>query len=523
MSSSSVSVEKLQHLVTQSIENLEAIINNPEISEQERTTLALEHLTTAGISAENLETILNNEQISEQLRTTLVFKLLEMAGISAETLEAILSNEQISEQERIALAFNLLEQAGVSPQSADQHPTLPQPSNLSPQSADQHPTTLQALNLSSRRVTQQFITFQPYSLSTKPAVQRFTISQANTPQKREEPANKGVSDDWKRWIAENKLLRRTDDSMIQAMLSSGIDEQTAREAINNIASDPCFQAGSNVVQLSRKLESILKINQELAKLSPNFGTIERRSRLSRQEFLENYYAKNTPVILTDMMNDWSAMSLWSPEYLKTKYGNVEVEIQANRNSDPLYEINRDQHTKMVKIGEFVEMVLEGGESNDYYLVANNKVLEREELKSLLDDIKMFPEFFDSSDPNGRVFFWFGPAGTITPLHHDPVNLVMAHVTGRKRWRIISPDQTPLLYNYIGVFSKVDCENPDYEKYPSFRDVNIIEVVVEPGEVIFIPIGWWHQVKALDISFSLSFTNFVFPNQFVHENPELRNW
>lgn len=338
-----------------------------------------------------------------------------------------------------------------------------------------------------------------------------------------EATQEGLSNSWKQWIAENKLHDNSDDSIIQAMLQNGIDFQIAIQEVNRIAADPSFFAGRNFVQLLRKLQSILEINQKLAELSPNFGKIERRSRLSRQEFLENYYAKNTPVILTDMMNDWPAMSSWSPDYLKTKYGDVQVEIQSNRNSDPDYEINCEQHKKRVRLSEYVDMVASGGESNDYYIVANNSNLDREELKGLLDDIHMFPEFLDESNTQGRVFFWFGPAGTITPLHHDPINLMMAQVYGRKRWRLISPNQTPLLYNYVGVFSKVDCENPDYNRYPLFKDVNIIETVLEPGEVIFIPVGWWHQVKALDISISLSFINFVFPNFYNYKDPQISSW
>ena len=282
-----------------------------------------------------------------------------------------------------------------------------------------------------------------------------------------EATQQGLSNSWKQWIAENKLHDNSDDSIIQTMLQNGIDFQVAIQEVNRIAADPSFLAGRNFVQLLRKLESILEINQKLAELSPNFGKIERRSRLSRQEFVENYYAKNTPVILTDMMNDWPAMSLWSPDYLKTKYGNVPVEIQSNRNSDPDYEINCEQHKKTVKLSEYVDMVTSGGESNDYYIVANNSNLDRQELKGLLDDIHMFPEFLDASNTQGRVFFWFGPSGTITPLHHDPINMMMAQVDGRKRWRLISPNQTPLLYNYVGVISKVDCENPDYNRYPLF--------------------------------------------------------
>lgn len=336
-------------------------------------------------------------------------------------------------------------------------------------------------------------------------------------------ASKGFSDSWKRWIAENKFHGLQDAALLQAMVQNGIDAQIAKQAINSIPSDPCFQAGSNFLQLLRKLESLLQINQQLAQLSPHCGRIERRTRLSRAEFLSEYYAKNTPVIITEMMDNWPAMSKWSPQYLKENYGNVEVEIQADRNSDPNYEINCNNLKQTVTMSEYVDRVTEGGPSNDYYMVANNRNLEREELKGLMDDIEMFPQFLDGLNTSSRVFFWFGPAGTITPLHHDPVNLMMAHVYGRKRWKIISPQQTPMLYNYVGVFSKVDLENPDYNKYPLFKNVKIIDVVLEPGEVIFIPVGWWHHVKALDPSIAVSFTNFVFPNQYSWEDPNIPSW
>ncbi|NES98124.1 MAG: cupin-like domain-containing protein, partial [Desertifilum sp. SIO1I2] len=210
-------------------------------------------------------------------------------------------------------------------------------------------------------------------------------------------------------------------------------------------------------------------------------------------------------------------------YFKANYGQAQVEIQFDRNSDPLYEINCERHKKTVAMSEYVDMIVQGGESNNYYMVANNRNVEREDFKGIMDDIVMFPELLNPQDTSGRVFFWFGPAGTITPLHHDPVNLIMAHVSGRKRWRLISPEQTPFMYNYVGVFSKVDCENPDYNRYPLYKNVKIIEEVLEPGEIIFIPVGWWHQVKALDISLSMSFTNFVFPNYFNWQDPNIPNW
>lgn len=332
-------------------------------------------------------------------------------------------------------------------------------------------------------------------------------------------SKKEVPDNLKQWVAANKLLNKPDADIIQGLVSIGIDAEMATAEVREISSHPYFQAGNNFVQLLNKLESHLSIANQLASLSSKFGTIERKSSLSREYFLENYYAKNTPVIITNIMHNWKALQLWTPEYLREKYGDAEVQIQANRNSDPDYEIKIENHKKLVLFREYVDMVVSGS-GNDYYMVANNQTLEREEFKPLFNDIEIFPEYLNPEDTKGRVFFWFGPKGTITPLHHDPVNLILTQVSGRKLIKLISPQQTPLMYNHIGVFSKVDGENPDYNKYPLYKEAKIIEVILEPGEAIFIPVGWWHHVKSLDVSISVSFTNFVFPNYYEWKYPHV---
>ena len=117
--------------------------------------------------------------------------------------------------------------------------------------------------------------------------------------------------------------------------------------------------------------------------------------------------------------------------------------------------------------------------------------------------------------------WFGPAGTVTPLHHDTMNILFCQVYGRKLVSLISPDESPWLYNELGVFSEVDFENPDFEVHPLYQHVDRIEVEMNPGEILFLPVGWWHHVRSLETSISVSFTNFVFPNDYEWRQPEIR--
>jgi ribosomal protein L16 Arg81 hydroxylase len=99
-----------------------------------------------------------------------------------------------------------------------------------------------------------------------------------------------------------------------------------------------------------------------------------------------------------------------------------------------------------------------------------------------------------------------------------MNILLAQVVGRKRITLIPSFESHLVYNHIGVYSQVDCENPDLSRYPLFAKASKFETVLEPGEVLFIPVGWWHQVRSLDVSISVSCTNFVAPNNYRWTDP-----
>ncbi|MCT7982099.1 cupin-like domain-containing protein [Laspinema sp. A4] len=263
----------------------------------------------------------------------------------------------------------------------------------------------------------------------------------------------------------------------------------------------------------QQLECQLNIYHKLEKLSPNYGKIERIPHVSGQEFLERFYIRNKPVIFTDLMDNWKALSLWNPQYFKEKYGHVTVGAQFNRESNEQYEWYREKHQKMVLFGEFVDQVLQGGETNDYYIGAYNGNFSREGFKRLLDDIELFPEYLtDTKDPH-KTAFWFGPSGAITPLHFDILNTFLCQVYGRKRVRLISPNQKHLLSVYGKCYSNIDLENPNLERYPQLKDLDIMEITIGPGDVLFLPVGWWHQVRSLEVSISISYLNLAFENTF----------
>ncbi len=234
--------------------------------------------------------------------------------------------------------------------------------------------------------------------------------------------------------------------------------------------------------------------------------IERRQAVPRDEFFARYRDASRPLILVGGMQDWPAMARWNPDYLDEVCGEETVQVMSGRNSDSSYEIRSDQRRTSMRFGDYVAKVKTAGQTNDFYLVAQNEFMRTAGAKRLYDDIAPFPDYLDGRR-DGFVFFWFGPGGTVTPLHHDTADIILAQVQGRKRVTLIPATQKALVYNSIGVFGDVDCEQPDYIRHPLYRYADKFVFDLNPGEALFIPVGWWHHVRALDVSISVSFTNF----------------
>ena len=332
-----------------------------------------------------------------------------------------------------------------------------------------------------------------------------------------------INDDWQQWIAENRLRECTPESMLVTMTHAGLDRDASIAALIRMDNEPAFRAARRMQQVQRKVESVAGNLQKLWQASPTYREVEKRSALSREEFLERYVRACRPVVLTDVTHDWPAMHRWSPADLRRRFGEQTVEIQDGRDADPRYEENKLAHRRNVPLAPFVDRVLAGGPTNDYYMTANNEVLRTPQFAPLLDDIGSLPPACDRTQLAQRSSFWFGPAGTRTPLHHDTLMLFHTQVVGRKRWRLVSPLETPKLYNYNGVFSPIDVDQPDLNRYPLFDQVTVLDVVVEPGETMFLPLAWWHQVLSLDVSLSFSYSNLDIPNNFEYRNPDIHNW
>jgi hypothetical protein len=258
----------------------------------------------------------------------------------------------------------------------------------------------------------------------------------------------------------------------------------------------------------RRREWLLDTIERQRALSARTGGVPRVRDLSSEDFLDLFYAPGRPVVIEGEIDDWPALTRWTPDYLRAAVGDAPVECQAGRDANPDFELDKDRHRRILPFATFLDLIEAGG--NDAYITAYNSAGNAAALAPLQRDLGFLEKYLTRA----HGMMWIGPAGTFTPLHFDLTNNLLAQIVGRKRVTLLPPSEAPRLQHNRHVFSDVHDIHDESRlaKYPAARDARRFEVDLGPGDLLYVPIGWWHQVRSLDFSAMLTYTNFLWPNE-----------
>ncbi|MES2902200.1 MAG: cupin-like domain-containing protein [Pseudomonadota bacterium] len=230
--------------------------------------------------------------------------------------------------------------------------------------------------------------------------------------------------------------------------------------------------------------------REAARALPLVSEVPRVGRLDGAAFRRRA-AAGLPFLIDGVVGRWPLASL-PPAVLRERFSHLPVRARVGDYINTAFAADRAMHD--MTMGAYLDLVDSGVHALPPYL--GN--LELRELNRLCH----WPAYFDKMGPPR---FWVGPAGTVTPLHCDYDDNIFAQVWGSKRIFLAPPHHDAFLYpreaNAILFGSPFDPEAPDYEQFPLARQAAMVEVIVHPGDMLYVPAGWYHQVRALTFSLS----------------------
>jgi hypothetical protein len=297
------------------------------------------------------------------------------------------------------------------------------------------------------------------------------------------------------------------------LIAHGVSPSSADYEAKRAEKDPVVEAAARLRRQVAKRDWTLQLHGRLHEVRDGGLTIPRVDKIEPKRFFEEFYAANRPVVLTGLVDHWLALEKWTLDYLDETVGDAVVELQGERNTAGDYELAKDRHKRAATLRDVTAAIREVEASNDFYLTAYNDTGNKIALAKLWDDLGPVSILQDSGGRDG--FFWLGPKGTLTPFHHDLTNNLLIQVMGRKYVQMVPSWEVGRMRNGVHCFSArepADWASDDPNLPPR------LECTIGPGDALFLPIGWWHHVEALDPSISVSFTNFAADNDFVSSYP-----
>jgi len=329
-----------------------------------------------------------------------------------------------------------------------------------------------------------------------------------------------LADGWRAWLAENLARGVTLDRLETALEGRGVARALVRREARDLVENGAVGLIGAALRRARNLELVLRVQRTMWRERAEPEAIPRRAGLSAEAFFEEHYCANKPVVVTDVVRKWPACGRWTLDFFESRFGAVAIEAMAGRDGDPECDRHFENHRTAMTMAELIGRwrAQDGAASNDLYMVAQNRSMERAEMAALLDDIVLPDEWLDPKMLPGACSLWLGPAGTVTPLHHDKNNILFCQIRGTKRIRLVAPFEVDVFDSLGSIYSPIDPLAEGEARHPALDHIRVHEVTLESGEALFIPIGWFHHVTALTPSVSMSFTGFRRANRFDWYTP-----
>jgi hypothetical protein len=224
-------------------------------------------------------------------------------------------------------------------------------------------------------------------------------------------------------------------------------------------------------------------------------SVDRVRNISPQEFKQRFLRPGIPVLIEGAARDWACSRRWTLDFLREYCGNEMVKITQRDGLTTAPRVGDKEYSHEMPFREYVDQMLEYG---THYLRFSSLLEAFPELTRDLD-LDYLKQL--RSARGAWVQAFIGAKGSRTPYHAAIASGIFINVVGVKRWELV-----PNYYNAVidpcprpseVIHADLNAFEPDLERWPAYDCADRIEVIQEPGDVLFFPPWIWHYVENLE--------------------------
>ncbi|XP_012267185.2 bifunctional peptidase and (3S)-lysyl hydroxylase Jmjd7 [Athalia rosae] len=317
--------------------------------------------------------------------------------------------------------------------------------------------------------------------------------------------------------------------------------------------------------MSIKLEDRIQkychvLSQESKELYLTDHISEVEDSISPLAFYREYVSKNLPLVIRGGTKHWPAVNKWNTSYFRRKLGDkiVTVAVTPNGYADAIAaKASKDGATfenyfvmpeeRLIPMSTFLNTLENSEEQNVHYIQKQDSNFIKDFTELWADaelDVPWATEAFGKYPD--AVNIWMGDQRAVTSMHKDPYENIYCVISGEKefllhpptdlpwipyknypsanyrevqpgRW-LIEPIGTVLPTNKEIVEDGSDCPlqsnvvpwvsidplNPDYARYPGYKNVTTLRVTVRKGDLLYLPSLWFHHVRQSHACIALNY-------------------
>ncbi|MES2774476.1 MAG: cupin-like domain-containing protein [Bacteroidota bacterium] len=230
-------------------------------------------------------------------------------------------------------------------------------------------------------------------------------------------------------------------------------------------------------------------------------------------FQEQYFKPRKPLIIKGLAKDWPAYNKWTWDYFKEMVGEKEVPVYNNIKSDSYTPINKADG--YMKFGDYLDMVAKG--PVELRVFAFNIFSEA---KQITKDF-IYPTQLVNNFVKRFPLLFVGGSGSVTHMHFDIdyPHILHTQFIGRKRVLLFPYEERHKLYRKpwevlcMADYSNYHKGKVDFKSYPAINKAAGYEVILEHGDTMYMPTGFFHHMEYIDSGFAMSL-RILDPNPFT---------